>query len=195
MFGVWGVSFAILFLLLLLYVKSVLDGLAGGWVRKSPRMCWRNIGTVPNQIFFFYSRRTKSLPSADFELDPSPKDARLVNAFIRGRSSEKTDPADQTLPLYNNDDPGGTLQQQMIRSKDTVNQVCLIGSMYTKSFFFKQIYIFDLPEYKCFVNFYFWQNSRKCEIKVIEFSHPSKPMFQYFCSIHRKLKYYNLCYQ
>jgi hypothetical protein len=81
----------------------------------------------------FYSRRTKSLPSADFELDPSPKDARLVNAFIRGRSSDKTDPAyitldpaDQTLPLYNNDDPGGTLQQQMIRSKDTVNQVCLI---------------------------------------------------------------------
>ena len=75
------------------------------------------------------------MPSADFELDPSPKDARLVNAFIRGRSSEKTDPADQTLPLYNNDDPGGTLQQQMIRSKDTVNQVCL---MYKEPFFFKQ---------------------------------------------------------
>ena len=93
---------------------------------------------VPNQILFFYSRRTKSLPSADFELDPSPKDARLVNAFIRGRSSEKTDPADQTLPLYNNDDPGGTLQQQMIRSKDTVNQVCL---MYKKPFFFKRKYM------------------------------------------------------
>ena len=109
---------------------------------------------VPNQILFFYSRRTKSLPSADFELDPSPKDARLVNAFIRGRSSEKTDPADQTLPLYNNDDPGGTLQQQMIRSKDTVNQVCL---MYKKPFFFKRKYNFDLPKSKFFVNFYFWQ--------------------------------------
>ena len=111
---------------------------------------------VPNQILFFYSRRTKSLPSADFELDPSPKDARLVNAFIRGRSSEKTDPADQTLPLYNNDDPGGTLQQQMIRSKDTVNQVCL---MYKEPFFFKRKYNFDLPKSKFFfVNFYFWQS-------------------------------------
>ena len=115
-----------------------------------------------NQILFFYSRRTKSLPSADFELDPSPKDARLVNAFIRGRSSDKSDPAyitlnpaDQTLPLYNNDDPGGTLQQQMIRSKDTVNQVCL---MYKEPFFFKRKYNFDLPKSKFFVNFYFWQS-------------------------------------
>ena len=68
----------------------------------------------------FNSRKTKSLP--DFELESSPKDARLVNAFIRGRTSDKTDPTnEQTLPLYNNDDPGGT--QTMVRSKDTMNQV------------------------------------------------------------------------
>ena len=63
------------------------------------------------------SRKTKSLP--DFELE-SPKDARLVNAFIRGRNStEKPTDFEQPL-LYNNDDSG---QQTMVRSKDTVNQV------------------------------------------------------------------------
>ena len=45
------------------------------------------------------SRKTKSLP--DFELE-SPKDARLVNAFIRGRNS--TDKSDFDQPLLDNDD-------------------------------------------------------------------------------------------
>ena len=54
----------------------------------------------------------------DFELE-SPKDARLVNAFIRGRNS--TDKTDSEQPLlYNNDEPE---HQTMVRSKDTVNQV------------------------------------------------------------------------
>ena len=46
------------------------------------------------------SRKTKSLP--DFELE-SPKDARLVNAFIRGRNSTDKSDFDQPL-LYNNDE-------------------------------------------------------------------------------------------
>ena len=54
----------------------------------------------------------------DFELE-SPKDARLVNAFIRGRNS--TDKTDSEQPLlYNNDE---SEHQTMVRSKDTVNQV------------------------------------------------------------------------
>ena len=61
------------------------------------------------------SRRTKSLPDFDCGLE-SPKDARLVNAFIRGRSSTEFD--DPNLP-------------QMVRSKDTVNQYLKTNSKLT----------------------------------------------------------------
>ena len=71
-------------------------------------------------------RKTKSLP--DFDLDLSvpggssgsgvAKDGLLVNAFIRGRSTDKNELSGGEAPFIDpGDDPG-----VMVRSKDTMNQ-------------------------------------------------------------------------
>ena len=71
------------------------------------------------------SRKTKSLPEFDCPPpDAEVKDARLVNAFIRGRGGGGQVEAKE---MYNNDDPG----IPMMRSKDTVNQFLKTNSRLT----------------------------------------------------------------
>ena len=71
------------------------------------------------------SRKTKSLPEPEFVQDSGvEKDARLVNAFIRGRGIGGQV---ESKEMYNNDDPG----IPMMRSKDTVNQFLKTNSRLT----------------------------------------------------------------